>query len=130
MANKLTRYRHSAYLVQMGRCYYCGLPMWEDDLDAFCRAHNITPSQAQPLKCTAEHLIARQDGGLDTAQNIVAACWSCNRRRHSRKKALAPSAYLFLVRKRVRDGRWHCAPLLKTFGALLIGHNSQVNACS
>lgn len=126
----LIRNRQSAYRAQMGRCYYCGLPMWEDDVGTFCQAHNITPSQAQLLRCTAEHLEARQDGGLNTAKNIVAACLSCNQRRHKRKKAPAPSAYLNLVRKRVREGRWHCAPLLAAFGALLVGHDSQGQASS
>ena len=120
----LVRNRKTAYLAQLGRCYYCGLPMWEDDLDAFCRAHKIKPTQAQRLKCTAEHLEARQDGGLDTAQNIVAACVTCSQRRHKRKQAPVPDAYLHLVQKRVRAGRWHCATLLSAFGALLAGHDS------
>lgn len=130
MAKPLARYRHHAYLAQQGRCYYCGLPMWQDDLDSFSRAHNIKPSQAKPLKCTAEHLEARQDGGLDTAQNIVAACWSCNQRRHKRKKAPAPDAYLDLVQERVRKGRWHCAPLLTAFGVRLAGHDTRGEATS
>jgi len=45
----LVRNRKTAYLAQLGRCYYCGLPMWENDLDAFCRTHKIKPTQAQPL---------------------------------------------------------------------------------
>ena len=131
MANLLARRRHSAYLAQLGQCYYCGLPMWKnDDLESFCQAHGLKPSQALSLQCTAEHLEARQDGGLDTAQNIVAACLSCNQRRHKRKKAPTPSAYLQLVRKRVRDGRWHCSPLLTAFGTLLVGHDSQGQASS
>nr|WP_291988729.1 HNH endonuclease [Candidatus Accumulibacter sp. ACC007] len=104
--------------------------MWENDLDAFSRAHNIKPSQAQRLKCTAEHLEARQDGGLDTEKNIVAACVTCNQRRHKRKKAPAPDAYLDLVQQRVRKGRWHCAPLLTAFGGLFAGHDSRGQATS
>ncbi|HRI90359.1 MAG TPA: HNH endonuclease [Accumulibacter sp.] len=105
--------------------------MWQDDLDSFSRAHNITPSQAKWLKCTAEHLEARQDGGLDTAANIVAACLRCNRMRHLGKRNPSPSVYAQQVRKEIRKGRWHCAPLLTAFGALLAGgHDSRGEATS
>ncbi|WP_291998604.1 HNH endonuclease [Candidatus Accumulibacter sp. ACC012] len=104
--------------------------MWQDDLVAFSRAHKIKPSQAQRLQCTAEHLDARQDGGVDTAQNIVAACWSCNQRRHKRPKPPAPGAYLSLVQQRVRAGRWHCAALLTAFGMLRSGRDSPGQAAT
>ena len=130
MANPLAVRRHSAYLAQQGRCYYCGLPMWEDDLESFCRAHGLKPSQAQSLQCTAEHLLARQDGGRDTADNIVAACYRCNQRRHRRREAPEPSVYLHLVLKQLRAGRWHPPTLLTVFKALLPDHNHQVQSAS
>ncbi|WP_254782667.1 HNH endonuclease, partial [Lysobacter sp. yr284] len=32
-------------------------------------------------RCTAEHLIARHEGGRNRRENIAAACWLCNQRR-------------------------------------------------
>jgi len=39
---------------------------------------------------TAEHLVARMDGGKDTRQNIVAACRRCNEMRHALFHGAAP----------------------------------------
>jgi hypothetical protein len=67
--NTLTRFRKSAYNAQHGRCYYCGKPMWLHDVEAFAKTHKYTLAQAMWLKCTAEHLHARTDGGTDSAEN-------------------------------------------------------------
>jgi 5-methylcytosine-specific restriction endonuclease McrA len=40
--------------------------------------------------CTAEHLVARMDGGRDTRDNIVAACRRCNAARHQLGLGPAP----------------------------------------
>jgi len=130
MAHTLVRHRHSAYLAQQGRCCYCDLPMWEGDLESFCRAHDIKPSQARSLQCTAEHLLARQDGGRDTADNIAAACRWCNQGRHRRKRAPEPPVYRHLVNKRLRAGRWHPPALLTAFKELRAGHNHQAQTAS
>ncbi|MEB1547610.1 HNH endonuclease signature motif containing protein [Xanthomonas campestris pv. campestris] len=61
---------------------------------------------ARRYQCTAEHLMAQQDGGKDTRGNIAAACWTCNQRRHRRKKLLTPEAFRALVRRRVAAGKW------------------------
>jgi len=74
MSKKLVHHRKSAYNAQSGRCYYCDLLMWESDCKSFAQAHKISLSQAKLVKCTAEHLEARKDGGNDTKKNIVAAC--------------------------------------------------------
>ena len=89
MATRIARHRHSAYASQSGRCYYCGFLMWEKDVSAFARTHNITCSRAQAFRCTAEHLQAKKDGGTNAVQNIVAACFCCNSRRHRRKRPRA-----------------------------------------
>nr|WP_235205811.1 HNH endonuclease [Cupriavidus sp. SK-4] len=60
-----------------------------------------------PLKCTAEHLKARSDGGANSARNIVAACEACNRRRHQRKAARSPAEHLEHVQRAMRRGKWH-----------------------
>lgn len=101
MANRLHRARSLAFVRQDGRCYYCGLKMW-------------LPGQPgpSPLRCTAEHLIARSEGGSDGPSNIVAACLHCNRTRHKRKCPPEPEQYRLEVRRRVdRDG-WLPAPVL------------------
>ena len=109
MPTKLVRLRRSAYTIQSGNCYYCGLPMCEGDLKSFASVNRLTLSQARVRKCTAEHLQARQDGGKDVAGNIVAACSYCNSRRHRRKKPRDPDAFRALVQRRVSRGRWHCS---------------------
>ena len=63
MSNNLQKHRKSAVHAQRGLCIYCGRPMGAD--------------------ATAEHLQARQDGGTNCRQNIVAAHRACNQRRHA-----------------------------------------------
>lgn len=54
--------RRRACADQGGRCFYCLQHMGSD--------------------VTAEHLVARMDGGKDTPSNVVAACRRCNAARH------------------------------------------------
>ncbi|WP_370315223.1 HNH endonuclease signature motif containing protein [Roseivivax marinus] len=78
--------------------------MWDDAEVPFGKGNG----KAAPhlLRCTAEHLQARSDGGKDTFDNIVAACWFCNTRRHNQKVPLEPEAYRQHVRRRMSAGRW------------------------
>ena len=112
MPTRLDRSRSAAYARQSGRCYYCEFPMWLDDPAAFCVRHNLTPKLAKLLRCTAEHLKARRDGGNDEAGNIVAACLTCNQRRHRPKLPLSPEQFREHVRARLRQGRWHPSKML------------------
>lgn len=107
MPTSITRHRHSSFIAQSGRCYYCGFPLWESNKNSFAKTHNIPTKAAHLLQCTAEHLVARQDGGKNQKQNIVAACLACNKRRHSRKRAQNPDSYRTLVQNRVKRGKWH-----------------------
>lgn len=103
---RLKSIRTSAFHAQNGRCYYCGLPMW------LCSPHELSlrPRSAGPFQCTAEHLLARQDGGKDVADNVVAACHLCNLRRHKRPTpAPSPDAYRARVQQRMAKGTWHPA---------------------
>ena len=50
--------RTSAFYAQSGRCFYCGLPMW---LTAPSEL-GLKASKARAFQCTAEHLVAQQDG--------------------------------------------------------------------
>jgi hypothetical protein len=81
--------------------------MWEDNPEEFAKKHNISISYAARFQCTAEHLLARCDGGKDQKSNIVAACIFCNSKRHQRKKPLGPPRYRALIRKRLQQGKWH-----------------------
>lgn len=111
MANKsVIRHRFSAFDRQGGRCYYCGFQMWFDSLEAFAQLHGLTLRHARHFQCTAEHLVARQDGGRDSQSNIAAACLLCNQRRHKRKDAPEPQEYKYLVQKRLSKGGWHSLP--------------------
>jgi 5-methylcytosine-specific restriction endonuclease McrA len=99
--------RKSAYKAQQGQCWYCGLPMWLSGVEEFANTHNFTLPQAQLLQCTAEHLHARQDGGIDTPNNVVAACRYCNTKRHKRKIPLPPEKYRKHVKVKMKKGGWH-----------------------
>lgn len=97
--------RHKKMIMQGGRCYYCNLPMWDDGAVAEFSDRNVA------LRCTAEHLQARCDGGKNRQDNIVAACLYCNTHRHRRKRVLTPSAYREHVRRRMLAGKWLAAHL-------------------
>lgn len=107
MHTKLVRSRKSAFNVQSGRCFYCSFPMWENAPESFAQSNKISLSQARRLKCTAEHLEARKDGGTDVRENIVAACLWCNQHRHRIKQTPNPSAYQRHVKSRLSKGGWH-----------------------
>lgn len=68
---RLRELRDAAAKAQNGLCYYCGCVM--------CKANLKADTSA-----SAEHLIARQDGGQDTKTNVVAACRRCNTLRHGK----------------------------------------------
>ena len=109
--NRIKKLRTAAYNRQQGRCYYCSIIMCQGDYDDFASRHGITRRQAMHVQCTAEHLIARQDCGPDSHENVVAACRHCNHLRHQRKAPLAPEPYRALVARRIADSRWHTKDL-------------------
>lgn len=87
-------------------CFYCGLPMWEQEPTTFARTYRLTDRQARLLKCTAEHLLPRSEGGPDTGSNIVAAHLFCNRQRHVVRNPLSATEYKHVVNARMKCGRW------------------------
>ena len=96
MSTQLLRSRQAAFLRQCAKCFYCGVTM--------------SPSNAagpRSLRCTAEHLIPRCQGGRDRPDNIVAACVHCNQTRHRRKRPPTPQSYREEVRRRISRGGWH-----------------------
>lgn len=103
---KIQLHRTQAFNAQKGRCYYCDQPMWNKSPSELER-YGLRQRTAKPLRCTAEHLLAKQDGGRDVEDNIAAACWFCNVRRHKRKTPPLPETYRKLVRNRVAKGKWH-----------------------
>lgn len=110
--NQLSRYRSSAFERQHGKCWYCDMPMHQGEIEHFAIVHGVSRKQARWLRCTAEHLVARSDGGADTMENVVAACLWCNSRRHYGRSENAPSpdAYRTRIRKLMtQQGRWHPA---------------------
>ena len=107
MSSRLAKLRRSAFLAQSGCCFYCGLPMWEDDPELFAQTLGLTLRQVQKLRSTAEHLQARCDGGLDHRSNIVAACAHCNQKRHvGRKVARSWAEHKAWVQRRLSAGAW------------------------
>ncbi|WP_314101018.1 HNH endonuclease [uncultured Stenotrophomonas sp.] len=101
---RLKTLRTHAFQAQQGRCFYCGFVMWLSSPDELI----LRSRASRAYQCTAEHLLARQDGGKDVASNVVAACHLCNLRRHRRPNP-APSAEVYRahVRQRVAKGKWH-----------------------
>ena len=104
---KISKIKHAKFSLQNGLCFYCRQPMWRRNHEQFADQHAISLKQARHLQATAEHLVARSDGGLDVAENIVAACWYCNNHRHRAKQALSPDRYARKVAARLRRGKWH-----------------------
>ena len=104
---RLKKYRRQAFKKQKGRCFYCRKPMWLGGAEEFAKSHNISLKQAKRFQCTAEHLIARQDGGTDDSENIVAACYFCNSTRHKSPRPLSPIEFGKKVLSRLRCQKWH-----------------------
>ena len=105
----LTHIRRRKMIAQGGRCYYCGLQMWDDAVASHSPSSDTIRPAPKVLRCTAEHLLARSDGGGDTSENIVAACLYCNTQRHRRKRPLSPDKHRIHVRARMKAGRWLAA---------------------
>lgn len=115
MPNRYKSARNAAFKAQGGRCCYCHLPMWQSS-PAELACLGLRPRSASPLRCTAEHLVARQDGGKNARSNLAAACLFCNRGRHRRKQPLSPDAYRNLVQQRMAKGKWHLPGLTSILG--------------
>jgi hypothetical protein len=72
MALTLKDRRLRAHAQQGGLCFYCCLPVCEGNLQSFRRRYGLTAREAESLLSTAEHLVARKDGGTDGNSNVVA----------------------------------------------------------
>lgn len=118
---KLSNIRRTKMLAQGGRCYYCDLPMWDPEMDPAVPEICQAPPLRKYLRCTAEHLHPRSDGGADAPTNIVAACWYCNTRRHHRKEPPSPDAHRARVRERMANGKWLAAHLKDIRSAVCLG---------
>lgn len=107
MPSSVARSRAKAFYRQEGRCYYCDYPMYVTSPQKYAQLYGCSRRQALQMQCTAEHLVAKCEGGSNRASNIAAACKRCNVRRHQGKVALPPQAYRELVQSKVMEGRWH-----------------------
>jgi HNH endonuclease len=105
MRNKIPFYRNAAAQSQKWLCHYCSLPMGSKD-SPYTKA---VPLEKEFLLASAEHLQARQDGGIDSKDNIVAAHTICNRRRHRCKIPMSPLKFAAYVKLRVEKNRWFSA---------------------
>jgi len=103
----LIKHRFNSFQRQKGRCHYCNAPMWLRNPESFAYKHKLNDGDIKRFQCTAEHLIARQDGGGDTSENIVAACLICNQTRHVWPKPLSAQAYANYVKGQIRNAKWH-----------------------
>lgn len=103
--------RNFAFNDQSRCCYYCGAKMWLSKPEEFANACGISSKAAERFRCTAEHLTPREEGGKDTAENIVAACRYCNSARHRTRQTRTPREHKDHVLRRLKKNRWHPPPL-------------------
>src|SRR6187551_1045811 len=102
--NRLQKLRNEAAEAQHWLCFYCALPMggegspWQMALEPLGKA----------FAASAEHLVARCEGGRDTRGNIAAAHARCNHRRHRRRRVMTPERFAAFVQRRIGSGRWFC----------------------
>ena len=66
--------------------------MWTKNAWAFAEQHGLRLEDCVHFQCTAEHVIARRDGGAEI-RNIVAACRHCNLTRHETEDPLPADLY-------------------------------------
>jgi hypothetical protein len=104
----IRRSRLLAFNAQLGKCFYCDLPMW---MQSPSEVPHIPKKHAASLQCTAEHLTPRSEKGRDTPDNIAAACLFCNQHRHRLQPPPSPEKYRALVGKQLANGGWHPRPL-------------------
>jgi 5-methylcytosine-specific restriction endonuclease McrA len=93
--------------------------MWTGDCKSFADRHRLSARAAADLKCTAEHVVAKCDGGSNATSNIVAACRRCNFLRHNRKVPKGAQQYQAYVQGRVARGGWHNDAVRKALASLL-----------
>ena len=110
-----------AVLRQRWLCFYCGLPMKVGGSPYEAGLRNAGLGFA----VTAEHLLARCDGGNDDAGNIAAAYAVCNWRRHRCKTALTPEQFAARVQDRIAKGRWFAASELAVLRRALVPGNGE-----
>ena len=118
--NRIARHREAAAERQGGRCCYCDVLMCRSNPEEYAARYGLRRSQVVWLTCTAEHLVAQQDGGRNSIGNIAAACRYCNQTRHRRKRPLDPIPYRQEVARRVEKGKWH-GPRVFDAGLMLRG---------
>ena len=85
--------------------------MWTRRPEQFAEQHGLRLEDVAHFQCTAEHMLARRDGGLEI-RNIVAACRHCNVTRHEADEPLSTELYREHVRQRVAESRWLTTGLL------------------
>lgn len=107
MPKSLVKARNNACIRQSSRCYYCQVLMAAGDISQFAQQHGLSERQAKRLLCTAEHLLARCDGGLNCRSNIVAACLHCNSLRHKQPNPPDPFTFKIHVQRKMAARRWH-----------------------
>jgi 5-methylcytosine-specific restriction endonuclease McrA len=111
--HKLRRFRKVAARKQQHRCWYCAAPMWTRNPAQFAERHGLRLEDCGHFQCTAEHMVARRDGGAEI-RNIVAACRHCNITRHEAETPLPAEQYREHVQRHVAEVRWITAALLQS----------------
>ena len=128
MPSSLAKHRRAAFARQNGRCHYCGFPMWLEDPAELSIPFGLTTRESARFQCMAEHLVARQDGGGEGADNIVAACRFCNATRHRLSSPHDPTAYRRRVLCRLDVGRWQPNHLRRRLTAFTVRTKRDVSA--
>src|SRR4051794_737694 len=70
MTQKIAKARLRAYNRQGGLCHYCGKPMVLAGVGTGICGKAVPRDFLRRMACTAEHLIAKKDGGTNALTNI------------------------------------------------------------
>lgn len=129
-SKQLRRLRQQAFENQNRSCFYCRYPIWDTDGCDFARVHGVPPRLAKYLKCTAEHLIARQESGQNTVTRCVTTADSTKRPtrlptdRKFRASSYLDGGILWQRAKVQRDGTQAC---LLTDNSSISGSTANAN---
>lgn len=91
--------------------------MWSGAVDEIASATGLNMRDAAAVQCTAEHLVARKDGGRQGA-NIVAAHARCNHSRHVGGANLTPPKQAARLKKQLLNGGLWSTAVLRAMNLL------------
>ena len=81
------RKRFSAWKKTEGRCWYCGVELFEGDPETEknnSKKHTQKGREQYKRQFSVDHVVPKTDGGGDELDNLVPCCRVCNQRKNNR----------------------------------------------